>query len=222
MNDLKDAATIVLIRKSGSKTSLLMGRRGSKATFMPSKYVFPGGAWELMDNDIPIVEPLSDKQSQLLALEADPSTSSSLGVTALRELWEETGLRILPKCPVKKYSKSWRGFFVEDQGLNLSGLRFFFRAVTPPGRSRRFDARFFFCESNLIYDDLDNFSKASGELSDLQWIDIDFLHTLELPKITKIVVGHLKELMISNYNYVYVQFYSGGSDGLDQKRLELK
>ena len=71
-----------------------------------------------------------------------------------------------------------------------------------------------------IYDDLDNFSKASGELSDLQWVDINYLHTLELPKITKIVVGYLRELIISNYNYAYVPFYSGGSNGLDRKRLE--
>ena len=220
INNLKDAATIVLIRKEGLKNSLLVGRRGPKAVFMPNKYVFPGGGWEPKDNEIPLAQPLSDKQSRLLALEANPAISSSLSVTALRELWEETGLRLSPKFPIEKHSKSWQGFFVEGQGLNLGSLQFFFRAVTPPGRSRRFDARFFFCESNNIYDDLDNFSKASGELSDLQWVDINYLHTLELPKITKIVVGYLKELIISNYNYVNVPFYSGGSDGLDQKRLK--
>ena len=221
MNDLKDAATIVLIRKDGFKNSLLVGRRGSKAAFMPSKYVFPGGSWEPKDNEIPLVQSLSDKQSGLIALEADPIMSSSLGVTALRELWEETGLRLSPKYPIEKHLKSWQGFYVEDQGPNLGSLQFFFRAVTPPGRSRRFDARFFFCESNHIYDDLDNFSKASGELSDLQWVDINYLHTLELPKITKIVVGYLKELILSNYNYTYVPFYSGGSDELDYKRLKV-
>jgi 8-oxo-dGTP pyrophosphatase MutT (NUDIX family) len=220
MNGLKAAATIVLIRKDGLKSSVLMGKRSSKAAFMPSKYVFPGGAWEPSDNELHLMQPLCNKQIGLLALEADPTMSASLGVTALRELWEETGLRLSPKYPIKKGSRSWQGFFAEKQGPNLSGLRFFFRAVTPPGRSRRFDARFFFCDSKHIYDDLDDFSKASGELSDLQWVDLDFLHTLELPKITKIVVGYLRKLIISNYNYAYVPFYSGGSNGLDRKRLE--
>ena len=220
MNVLTDAATIVLIRKEGLKSSLLMGKRGSKAAFMPNKYVFPGGAWESHDNQIQPCHPLSDRQIGLLALEADPTMSTSLGVTAIRELWEETGLRISEKCPFKKHANSCQRFFSEDQCPNLGPLQFFFRAVTPPGRSRRFDARFFFCKANYIYDDLDDFSKASGELSDLQWVDINKFDTLELPKITKIVVGYLKKLVLCNYNYASVPFYSGGSDGLDRKRLE--
>jgi 8-oxo-dGTP pyrophosphatase MutT (NUDIX family) len=220
VNEVKDAATIILIRKDGVKRSFLIGKRGSKAAFMPSKHVFPGGAWEATDNEIDSAKTMAKKQIRLLSLEADPAISSSLAMTAVRELWEETGLRLSTKCAVKKHPKNWKRFFLEDQGPDLSGLKFFFRAVTPPGRPRRFDARFFFCEAHYIYDDLDNFSKASGELSELRWVDINYTDTLELPKITKIVISYLKDLIASNYNYAYVPFYSGGSEGLDCKRLE--
>ena len=220
MNEIKDAATVLLIRKDGLKSSLLMGRRGSKAAFMPSKFVFPGGAWDPIDNEIQASQPLSKRQTGLLSLEADPSMSYSLGITAIRELWEETGLRLSIKCCPLKHPKSWDGFCMESQGPNPSALQFFFRAVTPPGRLRRFDTRFFFCDASHIYDNLDDFSRASGELSELQWVDIDYFHTFELPKITKIVVEYFKEAILSNFNYADVPFYSGEYGELTAKRLK--
>ena len=220
MDDVKDAATVLLIRKDGLKRSLLIGRRNSKAAFMPRKFVFPGGAWDPTDIEIRPSQPLSNRQIRLLALEADTAISSSLGITAIRELWEETGLRLSTKCFPSKHPKSWNGFFMEDQGPNLSTLHFFFRAVTPPGRLRRFDARFFFCEASYIYDDLDNFSNASGELTELQWVDINYVHTFEMPKITKIVVEYLKELILTDFNYADVPFYLGESGEFTAKRLK--
>ena len=49
MNDneevpIRDAATVILLRQKKDSTYVLMGQRGNKAVFMPSKYVFPGGA----------------------------------------------------------------------------------------------------------------------------------------------------------------------------------
>ena len=47
MNDnedvpIRDAATVILLREKKDSTYVLMGQRGNKAVFMPSKYVFPG------------------------------------------------------------------------------------------------------------------------------------------------------------------------------------
>ena len=144
MSEIRHAATIVLIRQEGQKKYLLMGKRDSKAAFMPCKYVFPGGAWEQVDMDVPFVQGIGHRQKQLLMLETDFSESFNLGITAIRELWEETGLRLSSRRNFSNFPISWKDFFSKNQGPNLSNLNFFFRAVTPSGRPRRFDARFFF------------------------------------------------------------------------------
>ncbi|MDN5569028.1 MAG: DNA mismatch repair protein MutT, partial [Paracoccus sp. (in: a-proteobacteria)] len=41
---IRDAATVIVLRRDGADLSVLMGMRGAKAAFMPSKFVFPGGA----------------------------------------------------------------------------------------------------------------------------------------------------------------------------------
>ncbi|MEO1919538.1 MAG: DNA mismatch repair protein MutT, partial [Paracoccaceae bacterium] len=53
MNDAKkrliirDASTVILLRKCAGQDQVLMGQRGAKAVFMPNKYVFPGGAVDM-------------------------------------------------------------------------------------------------------------------------------------------------------------------------------
>ena len=105
-------------------------------------------------------------------------------------------------------------------GPNLKPLNFFFRAITPPGRPRRFDARFFICDASHILDDLDDFEKASTELSDLKWIDIRKAKELELPKITSIVIAEAIKLIDSKFRYRVVPFYTGGSGGNANKMLK--
>ena len=48
-SEIKDAASVILIRNSKSNPSVLMGQRGKNASFMPNKFVFPGGAVEKND-----------------------------------------------------------------------------------------------------------------------------------------------------------------------------
>ena len=221
MTLIKNAATIVVIRHEASSHYVLMGQRSSKVAFMPSKFVFPGGTWEDTDKNIPYAQAMDNRQKKLLGLQTNFPHSHKLGITAIRELWEETGLRLSSKGKFAAAPISWKAFFLDQQGPNLSSLNFFFRAVTPPGRSHRFDARFFFCDSSDIFENLDDFSEASGELIDLQWVEITQTKTLNLPIITTIVIKHLIGLIHANLTYDVVPFYSGGSTGLDKKFIKL-
>ena len=221
INSIRDAATLILIRRFKSSLFVLMGRRDSSAVFMPKKYVFPGGAWERDDTKVPVAKPISVNDQKLLTIESNPFVGLSLPITAVRELWEETGLKLA--SPIKQASppEVWYEFFRDSNGPDLSNLRFFFRAVTPPGRTRRFDARFFFCNADRVCNNLDDFSNASDELHDLRWVDLNDYNYLELPTITYLVLEHLTGLLRRKITSRQVPFFSGGSQGLQNKVLKL-
>ena len=65
----------------------------------------------------------------------------------------------------------------------------------PPGRSRRFDARFFLIDADAIAGDPDDFSAASGELSHLHWIGTGEARALDLPFITEVVLAELAAIV---------------------------
>ena len=66
---IRDAATVVVIRKHERQHKVLMGQRGKNAVFMPNKFVFPGGAYEETDSQVPMSSPLSRRDQELLSLE---------------------------------------------------------------------------------------------------------------------------------------------------------
>lgn len=70
-------------------------------------------------------------------------------------------------------------------------MQFVFRALTPPGRPRRFDARFFLVDAQEIQGDLDDFTHASDELSHLQWVQLSDARNFDLPFITEIVLAEI-------------------------------
>jgi len=162
---IRDASTVVLVRRLDGVPHVLMGQRGAKAAFMPSKFVFPGGAVDAADHSGVLTGTpdlrLGDK-------------ATGLYVAALRELLEETGLRLPPRT---------------------DALRFIFRAITPPGRPRRFDARFFIAMAPDVENDLDDFSAACDELSNLHWIGLDAAKSLALPFITSVVLSEVAALL---------------------------
>ena len=49
----KDAATLILVRRDQAQPRLLMGKRSGRHTFMPDKYVFPGGRVDTADGRVP-------------------------------------------------------------------------------------------------------------------------------------------------------------------------
>ncbi|MEM7295235.1 MAG: NUDIX hydrolase [Pseudomonadota bacterium] len=164
---IKHAATIIVLRGDPAAPSVLMGQRGEAAAFMPNKFVFPGGAVDPGDESTPVTMPPLPCTARL-AKDARGVSAHALVAAALRELFEETGLT-----------------------ADATALRYVFRAITPPGRPRRFDARFFTLPAGAIADDLDDFSRASGELSHLAWMPIAEMRRFDLPFVTEVVLAEI-------------------------------
>ena len=87
---IRNAATIVLVRRDDDTPRVLMGQRGKNAAFMPNKFVFPGGAVDPQDALVTPQNPIADHVYQKLADRTDPELVPALPMTAIRELWEET------------------------------------------------------------------------------------------------------------------------------------
>ena len=200
--EIKNAATVILLRGSQKNPEVLMGQRGKNASFMPNKFVFPGGALDPGDSEIDFNGDIPTKCIEKLRLKADPSLAIPLIAAGIRELWEETGLILGSKSKTKMDSipKNWKDFFALGYQPSAHNIEFVFRAITPPGRTRRFDARFFLLSSDNIKGDLDDFSKASGELSHLQWIELNSTQNLDLPFITEIVLSEVLSKLKGNRN----------------------
>lgn len=192
---LRDAATIILYREGGEGCEVLMGQRGATAAFMPGKFVFPGGAVDAVDSAVPLAAPPDPRCSARLAAESDPALCDALTAAAIRELWEETGLILgVPGRWPGAAPRGWRGFAATGHLPSAEGLRFVYRAVTPAGRPRRFDARFFLAPASRVAGDADDFSRAEDELSHLQWIPLARARGFDLPFITEVVLGEVAAL----------------------------
>jgi 8-oxo-dGTP pyrophosphatase MutT (NUDIX family) len=190
---IRDAATIVVARPTPQGPAILMGQRGARAAFMPSKFVFPGGAVDPGDAGVPLAAPLSPICVAALEAEAPEAPApATLAATAIRELREETGLALArPGAWPGPVPKGWAGFAAAALLPDAGALRFVFRAVTPPGRTRRFDARFFLADAGAIAGDPDDFSGAEDELGHLHWVPLDAARALDLPFITEIVLAEI-------------------------------
>lgn len=189
---IRHAATVIVLRDRVTAPRVLMGQRGAKAAFMPNKFVFPGGAVDAGDADIPLVGSINASCAEHLQRKTDANRTHALGVAAIRELWEETGLVLGRKGTWSATPPpDWEGFAATGHVPDASALQFVFRAITPPGRPRRFDARFFMIDADTLSGDIDDFSAASDELSHLQWIALEDVRKFDLPFITEVVLAEI-------------------------------
>jgi 8-oxo-dGTP pyrophosphatase MutT (NUDIX family) len=191
----RDAATVVLTRQDRGQPEVLMGQRGASAVFMPSKYVFPGGAVDAVDAVAPLADPLDPTSARRLMIDSTGVSATALAAAAVRELWEETGLAFGvpgPPPPDPRPPAPWAAFAAKGLRPTAAGLRFVFRAITPRGPARRFDARFFLADATGVAVDLDDFSAAEDELSHLHWVPLRRARALDLPFITEIVLAEVE------------------------------
>ena len=185
----RDAATLVLVRRDGSLPRILMGQRAGGHDFMPDKWVFPGGRIDRTDYHGPMLTELRPEVAADLAASArlrrqsGENLARALGRTAIRETYEETGLVI-----GRLSGQMGAGRLEAD----LSGLSYVARAITPPARHKRFDARFLMADAEALQSLEPSDSRELGEVA---WFDLAECRDLDLPLVTRavlnVVEGHL-------------------------------
>ena len=190
-SQIRDAATVIVLRDRTTTPRILMGQRGAKAVFMPNKFVFPGGAVDAGDHDIPLGTPVTAPCDARLEQDSTPGLGPALAVAAIRELFEETGQVLGTPGTWDAPPPDWHGFAATGHLPHGAPLQYVFRALTPPGRPRRFDARFFLIDADHLASDPDDFSAASDELSHLQWVALDEVRAFDMPFITEVVLSEI-------------------------------
>lgn len=188
----RDAATLILVRRDQAAPRVLMGKRASGHDFMPDKYVFPGGRVDPQDGRALSYTELASAEETRLRFQTR-RIPRAFALTAIRETFEETGLLIGQAAEMpRKAPEGWQALYDMDIAPDLQHLRFIGRAVTPPYRPKRFDARFFMAEAEKVLID-DRPPLDGAELHDLQWVSLSDAMRLDLPSVTRFMLGEIEE-----------------------------
>jgi 8-oxo-dGTP pyrophosphatase MutT (NUDIX family) len=172
---IRPAATVIIVRDVGDPFEIFMLRRTSSAAFAGGMYVFPGGRVDGEDHlhayDAIRRGPTEDQQAQQHALGTE---WRGYWIAGIRETFEEAGLLLaysnhgaqaeLLAYPddasrvrfddyrheVHDKSATLREICQrENLQLAVDRIHYFNRWVTPLGRPRRFDTRFFIAEAPM-------------------------------------------------------------------------
>jgi 8-oxo-dGTP pyrophosphatase MutT (NUDIX family) len=191
----KDAATLVLIDRSDKIPKVLLGKRHAGHAFMPGKFVFPGGGVDPADKRMQVARPL-DKHAEASLMrrfhKSSPTRARALAVAAIRETWEETGLLLgAPGNVVHPPEGPWSAFARYNVIPDLGSMFFIGRAITPPGRPRRFDTRFFTIDASAIAHRIEGVTGPDAELVELTWMPLDRAKQIDMPAVTAIMLEEL-------------------------------
>jgi 8-oxo-dGTP pyrophosphatase MutT (NUDIX family) len=189
----KDAASLVVVRRDKDAVRVLMGERAKGHVFLPGRFVFPGGRMDVTDLRLAIATDLRPEVRAKVAAGITPTRARGLALAAIRETFEETGLVVGTRTSavLKTRSGVWRHFFAQGVRPNLEALDFIARAITPPGRPRRFDARFFMVDAEHIAAALDP-NEASGELLKPVWLTLAEARAADILPITHCVLNEVE------------------------------
>ncbi|MEM7458014.1 MAG: NUDIX hydrolase [Pseudomonadota bacterium] len=188
----RDAATLILVRRDQAVPRVLMGKRSGRHDFMPDKYVFPGGRVDPHDGRAKSASELSRTEEARLRFQAR-RLPRAFALTAIRETFEETGLLIGQSTQMpRKAPAGWQPLYDMNIAPVLEHLRFIGRAITPPYRPKRFDARFFMADAEKVLID-DRPPLDGAELHDLQWVSLKDALDLDLPNVTRFMLGEIDE-----------------------------
>jgi 8-oxo-dGTP pyrophosphatase MutT (NUDIX family) len=174
-----------------------MGRRHRDHVFMPGKFVFPGGRIEEGDRRMAVSGLLDARcEARLMAQVVRPNAlkARALALAAIRETFEETGLMFgrsglgpIEDAP----AGTWTAFAAQAIYPDLEPIRFIARAITPPGRTRRFDTRFFAIDRRAVAHEKPDVIHAGAELDELVWVRLADARALDLPVITRVILDDL-------------------------------
>jgi len=203
----KDAASLIIIDQIDAQPRILMGRRRPDQIFLPNKFVFPGGRTDKSDRFIKPAGALAPSDLEKLLKDmkgrASIERAHTLALTAIRETYEETGLLFAKQVQTGTGSRQssanavWQKIFEHNFTPSLKGLTFLARAITPPGRPRRYDTRFFCVEArNIVHRD----PPLDAELLDQDWFTLEEIRMLDLPHITRAIVEDLDDWLQNGGN----------------------
>ena len=162
---IRPAATIILVREASVGYEIFMLKRTARAAFASGMYVFPGGRVDGDDHlhkyDLVRHGPSDGQAPQVQALGDE---WRGFWIAAIRETFEEAGLMLAYRDgrllgyendEMRARFDDYRGPLHsgelslleicerEDLKLAVDQVHFYNRFVTPLGRPRRFDTRFF-------------------------------------------------------------------------------
>jgi 8-oxo-dGTP pyrophosphatase MutT (NUDIX family) len=190
----RDAASLVIVRRHRGTHQVLMGRRPAKDRFMPDVFVFPGGRVDPADARIAVRNELPAREIARIRWSSSPRRARMLGVAAIRETFEETGLRIGDRVS---------GTLRPD----LRCLEYIARAITPRESAIRYHARFFMTRADQAAGRI----RSNGELLDLRWMSFDQAGRLPIISVTQLVLDEAQyRLSGKPFRGVPLFFYRNG------------
>lgn len=200
---IRDAACLIVVDDTGGTLRLLLGRRNAGQIFLPNKWVFPGGRVDDADRigdgaaavpEVPMLLPVGA-----------PDPLHAFARAGVRELEEETGFTI------------GRHAGPAAQHALLTPVA---RAITPPGRVRRYDTWFFIVHRERLTGTL---GPGDGELLDAAWFTVAQARDLDLPVITRYVLEDALAHLAAGQAEAPppVPFYAQGAARFDRQLLAL-
>ena len=199
----RDSASLIMVRTDGIEARLLMGKRSLKHKFMPNKFVFPGGVVDRTDSRVRTNNELQPEVLQRLTRGCSESRARALAVAAVRETFEETGLVIGDResTVIPSSSPLWCRFRQLGGSPRLDRLQYIARAITPPYRNRRYDARFFMVFLRPADIQVDFVQRQTDELSHIRWVTLTESRALNLPHITRIILDEVESRIFNMTGY---------------------
>lgn len=196
----RDAGTLILIDRQGGEFRVLMGRRHMRHAFMPGKYVFPGGRTDPADSRVAVASHLHPREEQSLIAgtgRTSPTRARAIALSAIRETYEESGLLIGEKGAFVSARADWQAFADHGVRPSLSGLRMIARAITPPGRVRRYDTRFLAAWRDDVAVALPD-GGPTDELEEQVWLPIADAKRTDVADITRTILTELEKRLTAD------------------------
>ena len=157
---------------------------------MPGYFVYPGGAVEGADQTATPASQLDLTHIGAMGVGGNADAATALGVAAVRETYEETGIMIaapgeVGSAPGKTFDEMRR----RGVAPALGRLIYLGRAITPTFLPIRFHARFFLTRLRPGRIEL----SGDGELDDLSWVPLSEVASLPTIEITRFMADYARE-----------------------------